>query len=267
MIDLILHSNKIIKGRGINLMTEPADPANQWSESDSASFINLAEIFVPGRTEQIAALLHLIPAQADETFTIVELASGEGRLAEAVLENFSACHYIALDGSELMRTRMAQRLVRFSSRLEIRPFDIAEQAWRTTLPTPLRAVLSSLCVHHLSAQGKQKLFQDVANHLETGGALLLADIIEPATPHVAQLFARQYDAIVRQQSLALRGNLSGYEQFQAMKWNYFTYDYGEQTYDQPSQLSDQVRWLSSAGFTHADCYWLRAGHAVYGGYR
>ena len=249
-------------------MTESTSSANQWSESDSASFINVAEIFVPGRTEQIAALLHLIPAQVEEMFTIVELASGEGKLAEAILEQFPACHYIAFDGSALMRDRMAQKLARFSARLEIRPFEIGEQAWRTTLPSPLRCVLSSLCVHHLSAQGKQELFQDMAAHLEPAGALLLADIIEPATPRVAQLFARQYDEIVRQQSLALRGNLSGYEQFQAMKWNYFTYDYGTaQTYDQPSLLSDQLRWLSAAGFTHTDCYWLRAGHAVYGGYR
>lgn len=248
-------------------MTESTNPANQWSESDSASFINLAEIFVPGRAEQIAALLHLIPAETKEAFTIAELASGEGRLAEAILEKFPACHYIAFDGSELMRDRMAQKLARFSARLEIRPFEIGEQAWRNTLPVPLRCILSSLCVHHLSAQGKQELFEDMATHLEPGGALLLADIIEPATPRVAQLFARQYDEIVRQQSLALRGNLSGYEQFQAMKWNYFTHDYGTQTYDQPSLLSDQLRWLAAAGFTHTDCYWLRAGHAVYGGYR
>ncbi len=248
-------------------MTDSTNSANQWSESDSASFINLAEIFVPGREEQIAALLHLIPAQVEETFTLVELASGEGRLAEAILERFPGCHYVALDGSELMRTRMAQKLARFSNRLEIRPFEIGERAWRTNLPFPLRCVLSSLCVHHLSAQGKQDLFRDMAAHLEPSGALLLADIIEPATPRVAQLFAQQYDEIVRQQSVALRGNLSGYEQFQAMKWNYFTYDYGVQTYDQPSLLSDQLRWLSAAGFTQTDCYWLRAGHAVYGGYR
>ncbi len=249
-------------------MTENTNSANQWSESDSASFINLGEIFVPGRTEQISALLHLIPAQLEEAFTVVELASGEGRLAETILERFPACHYVALDGSELMRERTGQKLARFSNRLEIRPFEIGDQAWRATLPSPLRCVVSSLCVHHLSAQGKQELFQDIAAHLEPNGALLLADIIEPATPRVAQLFALQYDEIVRQQSLALRGNLSGYEQFQAMKWNYFTYDYGtDQTYDQPSRLSDQLQWLSAAGFTHTDCYWLRAGHAVYGGYR
>lgn len=241
---------------------------NQWSEDDSTTFLDLAEIFVPGRTEQIATLLHLLPARTDEAFTVVELASGEGMLAQAVLEEFPHCRYMTLDGSAAMRERMRQRLARFGDRLEIRPFELAEQEWRTLLPSPLRCVLSSLSVHHLSASGKRQLFQDMAARLEPGGALLLADIILPATQPIAHLFAQQYDEIVRAQSLAMRGGPSGYEQFQKMKWNYFAYDYGSaDSYDQPSRLSDQLRWLQEAGFSQVDCFWMQAGHAVYGGYR
>ena len=29
----------------------------------------------------------------------------------------------------------------------------------------------------------------------------------------------------------------------------------------------QLRWLEEAGFSSVDCFWMRAGHAVYGGYR
>jgi tRNA (cmo5U34)-methyltransferase len=133
---------------------------------------------------------------------------------------------------------------------------------------PLRCVLSSLCVHHLSDEGKRQLFHDMAAQLEPGGALLLADVIEPATQQIADLFARQYDDIVRQQSLAIRGDLSGYEQFQQQKWNYFLYEYAdpEATFDQPSRHSDQLRWLAEVGFTMVDCFWMQAGHAIYGGY-
>jgi hypothetical protein len=35
----------------------------------------------------------------------------------------------------------------------------------------------------------------------------------------------------------------------------------------PSPLSEQLVWLREAGFASVDCFWLRAGHAVYGGYR
>jgi tRNA (cmo5U34)-methyltransferase len=131
----------------------------------------------------------------------------------------------------------------------------------------MRCVLSSLCVHHLSDEGKRQLFKSIATQLEPGGALLLADIIEPATQQIANLFAQQYDDIVRKQSLAIRGDLSGYEQFLQLKWNYFLYDYGSaDSTDYPSSLSDQLVWLREAGFSIVDCFWMQAGHAVYGGY-
>src|SRR5260370_40231402 len=125
-------------------MSKTPAPQGQWSETDSNLFLNVAEIFVPARAEQVSTLLQLVPAQANETFTAVELGAGDGTLAEAVLENFSHCHYMALDGSETMRTRLQQRLARFGERLEIRPFELGATDWRTQLPEQVRCVLSSL---------------------------------------------------------------------------------------------------------------------------
>ena len=139
---------------------------------------------------------------------------------------------------------------------------------RNALPASLRCVVSSLCVHHLDDEQKRVLFRDMFVRLEAGGALLLADVIRPATAQAAALFAQQYDDVVRAQSMAIRGDLSGYEQFQELQWNYFLYDYNDPTsYDKPSLLSDQLRWLHDVGYIHVDCFWMQAGHAVYGGYR
>ncbi len=244
------------------------ETSNRWSEGDSETFIDLAEIFVPGRAEQMNALLDLIPGRDDEHFTIVELASGEGVLAQAILERFHRCHYVALDGSEVMRQHMGERLRQFRDRLEIRPFELAQQEWRKNLPRPLRCVVSSLSIHHLFDEEKRQLFRELADHLEPGGVLLVADIIEPATRQIANLFAKQYDDIVRKQSMLIRGDLSGFEQFQQLKWNYFLYDYlADDTNDHPSRLSDQLLWLREANFSVVDCFWIQAGHAVYGGYK
>jgi tRNA (cmo5U34)-methyltransferase len=247
-------------------VSESPNTTNLWSEQNSATFIDLAELFVPARAEQIATLLDLIPARPDEDFTLVELASGAGTLAQAILERFPRCHYIALDGSQMMRAHMRQRLNAFQDRLDIRPFELAEQDWHKTLPESLRCVVSSLSVHHLSDAGKRQLFRNIFARLAPGGALLIADIIKPANQQIANLFARQYNEIVRQQSLAIRGDLSGYEQFEKEQWNYFTY--GDSAgYDQPSLLHDQLRWLLEVRFSLVDCFWIRAGHAIYGGYK
>jgi SAM-dependent methyltransferase len=240
----------------------------RWGEDTSQQFLEISEVFVPGRVEQADMLLGLIPARQDESFAIVELAAGGGELAEKILEQFPNCHYLALDGSVVMLEQLNQRLARFGERVTIRLFDIAARDWRAQLLTPLRCVCSSLCVHHLYGEGKRQLFNDMAQLLEPGGALLLADIIQPASQQIAALFARQYDDLVREQSLAVRGDLSGFTRFQEMHWNYFRYDIEDpDDYDHPSLLSDQLRWLSEAGFSRVDCYWMRAGHAVYGGYK
>jgi SAM-dependent methyltransferase len=208
--------------------------------------------------------MDLLPAEPSGIFTVVELGAGGGDLAQAILEKFPRCHYLAFDGSETMREHLAHRLTSFHDRLEIHPFELAEQAWRQALPSPLRCVLSSLCVHHLTGSQKRQLFIDMAQRLETGGAILLADLVEPATQQVTNLFARQYDEMVREQSVTKRGNLSGYEQFCEMKWNYFA---NPDPIDHPSLLSEQLRWLGEAGFSSTDCFWMRAGHAIYGGYK
>jgi tRNA (cmo5U34)-methyltransferase len=251
-------------------VSETTPPINHWGEDSSALFLDHSEIFVPGRAEQLATLLDLIPARSDEPFTIVELGAGGGVLAQAILERFTHCHYVALDGSPMMREQMGRRLVQFKDRLEIRPFELAEQQWRDELPSPLRCVLSSLCVHHLTGEEKRVLFRDVVARLEPGGALLLADILQPPTQQIADLYARQYDAIVRAQSLETLGNLSGFEEFCRAKWNYFIYDYPDpdpDDIDYPSLLSDQLLWLREAGFSMVECFWMRAGHAVFGGFK
>src|SRR5690348_15466139 len=152
-----------------------------WTEDDSRRFIDDGAVFVPAREEQIATLVGLIPARADEAFTVAELGAGAGVLARAVLEAFPRCRYVALDGSAAMRARLSETVARHHDRVEVRPFELAETKWRAALPSPLRCVLASLVVHHLPAAGKRRLFAGLARRLEPGGALLLADIVEPAS--------------------------------------------------------------------------------------
>ena len=83
-------------------------------------------------------------------------------------------------------------------------------------PPALDAVLASLVLHHLSAEGKRELFRDVAMRLEVGGALLIADIVEPANDRARAVFAEQWnEAIVNQTGE------EGLRFFRNSKWNYY----------------------------------------------
>lgn len=237
-----------------------------WSEADSAAFLDHGAVLVPGRREQVATLVELVPAEPGEEFLAVELGAGGGALAAAVLQAFPRCRYVALDGSAVMRERLATRLAGFGSRVEARAFALEDRGWRGALPRPLRCVLASLVVHHLPGPGKRALFADLARALEPGGALLLADLVAPPDDRARRLWARQWDEAARSQSREVTGGLEALEAFRRDRWNWYA-DPAPDPEDQPSGLAEQLGWLREAGFRTAGCFWMRAGHAVYGGYR
>lgn len=247
-------------------MTRRSGDGSRWTEADSEAFDAFGDVVVPSRAEQIETLCALIPASAGESFTAVEVAAGGGALARAVLERFPGCHYVALDGSPYMRARLRETLAPFGRRAVVAAFRLEADRWRAALPRPLRCVLTSLAVHHLSAGQKRRLFTDLAVRLEPGGALLIADLVEPAAARVRALFASQWDRAVREQSGAGSRGTRIRARVGEGGWNYYRLETPDPI-DQPSRLLDQLDWLRGAGLHAVDCFWMRAGHAIFGGYR
>lgn len=232
----------------------------EWRETDTDLYRQIAPVAVPARAEQIAALLTLLPFRPDEPFRVVELGCGEGRLAAALLSCFAGAEILALDGSAGMRAQAAARL---GQRAEVAPFQLAAAGWRGRL-AGADCVLASLSVHHLDGAAKQRLFADIHAGLSTRGVLLLADLVAPQRAEAGRLFAATWDRLAEQQSLAETGSRRRFEQFVAAEWNFYRFP---DPVDRPSSLFDQLRWLRESGFAVVDCFWMQAGHAIYGGYK
>jgi phospholipid N-methyltransferase len=243
-------------------MSEPST-GNVWSEGDSARYSQLSQIAVPDREMQTETLLTLFPFTTADTFRVVELASGEGLLAQAILERFPRASMLALDGSELMRQQTAERLRSFGERAKVGAFDMLAEEWYDQL-AGVDVVVSSLCIHHLDGAQKQHLFNAISARLSPRGALLIADLVAPQRPEGWTLFANQWDASARERSERLTGGADAFAFFQQTEWNYYRYP---DPFDKPSPLFDQLLWLKAAGFAVVDCFWLQAGHSIYGGYK
>ena len=149
--------------------TQPDRPQAKpgWTETDSKRFIDDGAVFVPSREEQIATLCGLIPARAEEAFTVVELGAGAGVLARAVLEAFPRCRYVALDGSLAMRERLLETVARHRHRVEVRAFELAETKWRAALPSPVdyteRSATTGQPVDHTAyCASRKRPFDNVA---------------------------------------------------------------------------------------------------------
>ena len=158
-----------------------------WNESDSRDFIDLGRFFVPDREEQIATVLDMVPDPGEGL--LVDLCCGEGLLSRALLERFPKARVLAMDLSPAMLEKARVSLAEHGDRFSTRPFDLADRSWRS-FPEPVRAFVSSLAVHHLDGGGKRDLFRDLAAALAPGGALVIADLVRPATPAAQALAAR-----------------------------------------------------------------------------
>jgi tRNA (cmo5U34)-methyltransferase len=233
-----------------------------WSERDSQTYRELAEVAVPLRPEMTASLVAAVPFSAGEPLKILELGSGDGRLAEALLTVFPQATLTALDGSESMRADASNRLALFGERARVAAFDVAALDWWDRM-FGVDLIVSSLCLHHLNDAKKQYLYKAAAERLSARGALLIADIIDPQHPASRRLAADQWDAHAKRQAEAL-GSPALYQRFLDERWNHFRFP---DEMDQPSALFHHLIWLRHAGFAAVDCCWLNAGHAVFGGFK
>jgi len=64
-------------------------------------------------------------------------------------------------------------------------FDLLDRSW-PQVNFPVRAMVSSLTIHHLEGLAKLVLFREVFNLLAPGGVFLIADLVEPAHPVVGR---------------------------------------------------------------------------------
>jgi tRNA (cmo5U34)-methyltransferase len=237
------------------------DPSKNWSEDNTRAFLDRGKYFVFEREYQMETILRLVP-DPGRPFRVLELCCGQGLLAELVLQHFPQSSVRGLDGSPGMLDSAQARLSRYGTRFSSALFDLGTLEWRVQ-ETPVWAVLSSLAIHHLQGTGKALLFQDVYRLLEPGGVFLIADLILQESQLGIAYAGWAYDEAVRQRALELDGNESAFEEFKRLEWNYFHHP--EDPLDQPSTLPDQLSWLKEAGFHDVDVYWVRGGHAIFGG--
>ncbi len=234
--------------------------ALHWTETDSQTFVDYGRYFVPDRELQIQTICALIPPQPTP-FQVLELCCGEGLLGEAILQSHPQATWFGYDGSLEMLAQTKERLQLYNGRFHTHLFDLAATDWRTQ-PDTFHAIVSSLAIHHLDSHEKQQLFQDVYRLLASGGVFLVADVVQPTQAQGVKIAAETWDSAVQQRTVVLDGNLHTFDYFRREKWNLYHYP---DPMDKPSSLFEQLKWMEQIGFCGVDVYWMKAGHALFGG--
>lgn len=108
--------------------------------------------------------------------TLLELGTGTGETARAVLQRHPDGVLIGIDASREMLEHARARLP--AERVELRLGRLED-----ALPAgSFGVIFSALAVHHLDGPAKAALFARVAASLSPGGRFVLADLVVPEDP-------------------------------------------------------------------------------------
>ncbi|MFI5053739.1 MAG: methyltransferase domain-containing protein [Acidimicrobiia bacterium] len=151
---------------------------------------------------------------------VLDLGTGDGRLAALVLDAYPASTVTCVDASPPMLEAAATRFAS-DSRVTLVAHDFEQE-----LPfnSPFDAIVSSLAIHHVDDERKRTLYAEIARLLAPGGVFCNLEIV--ASPSQA-LHDQWRDEMGAQ--------------------------------DDPSDvlrdMTSQLEWIEESGLSNVDCIW------------
>ena len=201
---------------------------------------------VPCFDDFYGTVLDLIPFTTDSAIRVLDLGAGTGLLSALIAGTFPNAHLTLVDISQGMLDRARQRFVNDAERFQFRTLDLAEGPLRGRY----EAVVSALAIHHVSDEGKQRLFQGVHDVLCDGGVFINADQVLGTTPEIDEEYKAAWLRQVRERGVDEGDLTAALERMQE---------------DEMSTLGLQVKYLEDIGFRMVDCWYKNYGFVVYAG--
>lgn len=210
-------------------------PIGQTFDETMAYYDNWVKKAVPGYEDLFNVALQVIPFDPAARIAVLDLGAGTGLFSQLVFTRYANATFVLYD--------LAEKLLEVARRR----FQGSEQQFRYVLgdyreitgTEQYDLVISSLSIHHLADEDKQRLFGSVYRLLRKPGVFLNLDQIRGETPDVQRLYWEQWLAHVR-------GAGGSEAEIQASIER-------RQTYDKDALLVDQLQWLKDAGFENVDC--------------
>lgn len=237
-----------------------------WSQAEyAAQYRDQADHYIPERIRMLQVVSsfhrHLVRGAAEVRRTaqvrVLDLGCGDGILAEHLCIADPETRVTVTDGSRDMldaaRARLRGRHV--SEFCQITFEEIIGGAFQRE---PFDLIASAFAIHHLSLEGKGKLFRQLYELLAPGAYFLNVDVALSDEPSYTEWYYRLWrEWIVDHERI--RGAEQTYahvpEEARAKPENHY------------DSLPAQLELLRSAGYVSAACHYRYGPFAVYGGQR
>jgi tRNA (cmo5U34)-methyltransferase len=207
------------------------------------------------RVEQRRLMADLLPFDEGTEFTFLDLGAGTGAASRVILERHTRATAILADYSAQMMAAGEAEMQPFAGRYRTVEFDMTTGQWPAAIPASLDAIVTSMCVHHLTDERKQGLFREIFEHLVPGGWYFNFDPVSPPDRAVELVWQRAND---RENPEAAHRRQHRTPEERARWENHVRYI---------MPLDRHLEYMRSAGFAGISIFWKKLENVIYGGYR
>ena len=150
-------------------MNDERDPhmVQGWDNEAAKNFVTMADIVIPDRRLQFEIVADLVPFDEDRGFAFIDIGSGEGLLAKAILDRFPSAVAHASDVAGEMMEKAAAVLAPHGDRVRLSEHNIHEPDYLNAIvPERVGFITSSLAVHHCTDVEKRALYRSAFDRLK-----------------------------------------------------------------------------------------------------
>lgn len=180
-----------------------------------------------------------------ESPKILDLGAGTGLLTKYLLEKYPEAEFTLIDLSEEM-LKIAENRFKCNNNFKYIVADYSTY----DLADSFDMVVSSLSIHHLEDEDKNKLYKKVYNSLNQGGIFLNADQVIGSTPNIDKIYQKNWLQKIEE------NNFSGPEKNTAIE---------RMKFDNPATLENNLKWLTDCGFKDVDVYYKYYNFCIFYG--
>lgn len=216
---------------------------------------------IPYASDQMEVMLKLIAGSGRPIERFLDLGSGSGLLAIAMLAQYPLARAYLVDFSEPMIDAARDLLGEDVSLPRFILSDLGDPGWveKVTHDAPYDAVVSGFAIHHLSHQRKIELYGEIFGLLAPGAVFINMEHVASPTPWVeAQFDASMIDSLWNFEAHAGTGRSR-----KQVSEDYLQREDRDANVLAP--VEEQCNWLTAAGFDDVDCYFKYFELAVFGG--
>lgn len=239
------------------------DNSNTWLNSKGnkqiETYTKSADVMVVERNRAINLLgsLFFYNFPSPINLNILDIGCGDGTITEYLLNKYPQNNFFLMDGSAAMLSKAKERLK--NKPVEFIETSFEEYIEKSPENNKYNFVFSSMATHHLTFNGKGKLYSKIKKGLCKNGLFLNFDVVLP-TSGISEKIQFQMWVDWMNETLQ-KNNLSN----EVGKFNDLPNVYKAKEENKPSDLFDQLNLLTKAGYKDVDCFFKYSIFALFGG--